>query len=88
MLTHLVAVEAESRWLCQRRAPRCRASRAVLLGRNASIILTEGKRVAQSNAVASRLQPSYDFGDMTSVEFFKAVLNLFYLFEGAAKWRV
>ena len=43
------------------------------VGENASIILTEGKRVAQSHAVASHLEQT----DMTSAEFFKATLNLF-----------
>jgi hypothetical protein len=58
------------------------------VGENASIILTEGKQVAQSHVVASRLEQTGDRVDMTSAAFLKATLNSFNQFEGAAKWRV
>jgi hypothetical protein len=55
---------------------------------DASIILTEGKQVAQSHVAASYLDQTCDCVGTTSAEFLKAILNSFNQFEGAAKWRV
>jgi hypothetical protein len=58
------------------------------VGEDASMILTEGKRVAQSHAVASHLEQKCNGFGMEGAEFFRAILNLFNYFKGAAKWRV